>query len=371
MGNFHTKSKQSRKGKKSSSAEPASQKSSPQDTDALLHKSEPDQNLPPVSITVTGQSPPKAELAAGAASTSLWNRRSPVVNDSVACQYISINTYWRNLPPMDTKVFWMYSARNDTKSYHFMSAVDCDKLENAFQKGKESCRLDHGDGNTVNFTNMRQYTACGACHRFVQRLTQERYNELEREYRAFFEGNSNVSRSYWVLDCKSGYVLFTPEFQDIIDVADDKGQKVRIRLNTCYEYTIDPYTLTQVNTATGKERRIDKVKLGQTSKPVFGAFMVRYAAHAPEPEPKPNSKPELQVQAEPEPSVMEESCIYPQRESAGVPEHLRPTGHDPLDESCIYPPTHVPAPPRTPTEPTVQYHDAKDQSVKLVDYGWV
>lgn len=333
MGNFHTKSKQSKNRKVSGTVVSAT--GPPPAVEQKTSKVRIERNEP----VQVGQ-----------------GQKAQKVDDTGMDKHITINTYWRNLPPIDTNVYWMYSARNDVKSYHFMSAADCATLEKAFWQGKQACALEHGDGVRINFQDMVQYTHCGDCHRIVQRLTKERYDELKREYRSYFEAKP----SHWVLDCKSGYILFTPEYQDIINIANDKGQNVKIQLNQCYDYTIDPYKCTQLNNVTGKERKIDRVKLGFTSKPIFGSFMVKYEARTAV------TEPETGTGADPDPSIMEESCIYPQRESSSVPDYLRPTDHDPLEESCIYPATHVPNAHGTktdpPTPPEIQYHDAEEPS---------
>lgn len=357
MGNFQTKSKRSKSRSRSEN------RSEPDNVALLQNTQDAGQNAgrktPTVTFTVTDEN----------REHSFRQPRCGYHTD----QYITINTNWRNLPPLDVEVYWMYSARNDIKSYHFMSAVDCNKLEQAYQQGEDHCTLNHGDGVTVRFDDMKQYTACGQCQRVVQRLTSDRYRQLKCEYQTYFKPEND----FWALDCKSAYILFTPEFQDIINVADDKGQQAKVRLNLCYEYTINPYTLTQTNNVTGKVRRIAKVKIGKTTKPIYGSFLVKYNAMSSQSQSQSTvTETGTETETEVEQSVMEESCIYPHRQSSGAPS----TAYDPLEESCIYPATHIPKPHVPSDEPTVSYqneHDNRDgqdqngQDRQNDQYGYV
>jgi hypothetical protein len=249
--------------------------------------------------------------------------------------YITINTYWRNLPP-DSDVYWMYSCRNDKNSYYFMSAADCMKLETAYISGEESCILDYGDKVTVNFNTMMQSTACNDCHRHVQRLSKNQYDVLKNMYDLFFQ----IGKSYWALNCKSGYILYSPELQTIIDNAHNNDKAVEVRVGGVshgYTYTIDPYAKTQYNNVTRKTRTIDNITLGKTTKPIYGSFLTKIAAYADQS----NTDQSYADQSYADQSYDEQSCIYTEsacdktlKESCiyGPPS----TEDCSIDESCIY-----------------------------------
>jgi hypothetical protein len=262
---------------------------------------------------------------------------------------LSINTYWKNLPPINdsVSVYWMYSGRNDKNSFYFMSASDSRKLEASFQNGDRSCQLEYGDNNLlfsknnyVDFKSMKQVTGCGDDHRYVRRLDRNQYIELKKLYTETFQ----VGKSYWCLDCKTGYVLFFPSFQTIIDKAYRESSSVNITLNKCYNYNIDPYGGIQTNNITGKVRYIKSVLIGTNDKPVYGSFMTKFAAEAESMDESciyPTSTDIAPVQPEEqEQAVMDESCIYPTSTDI-APVQPEEQEQAVMDESCIYAPVYV------------------------------
>lgn len=252
----------------------------------------------------------------------------PPAQEQQCTEGVTINTYWKNLPPINIPVYWAYSSRNDPDTLYFMSADDCNILEQAYQEGKPSCHINHGDNVYVNFRDMRQYTGCGEAHRYVRRITSEQYQELKSAYL-----NDITSRAhYWCLNCRAGYILFSPKFQDIIDNAHNIGKNIKISLNRCYSYTIDPFCGTQQNNSTGKIRPIARIKQGCNTKVVYGSYLTKI----PVPPAKEHEN-EHEHEHDDVESMVEQSCIY---SAPVVPTHSpKSKGLDTdrlLDESCIY-----------------------------------
>lgn len=244
--------------------------------------------LPPTPPAPTHQSPPQ----------------SPI-NPS---KYITIDTNWRNQPYGDNLTsYWAYSGRSDKNSYYFMNRDDAEHLEQAYQQGDKGCYLSHGDQVYVDFNDMMQYTKCGDCHRYVQRLTNLEYHTLHDQYSLYFGKN----KPYWALDTKKGYLLYSPAIQDIINTAHDKEQAAQITINKTYTYTVDPHALLQTNNDTGKVRNIVHIKIGLPyDKPVIGSYGLRYEPIQTQTPPvnQHNVNDDDDADAETE---IDQSCIYP------------------------------------------------------------
>ena len=188
---------------------------------------------------------------------------------------LSINTYWKNLPPLYTDVYWLYSTRtssgaDDNYTYYFMSKSDSDALENAYNNRYGDCHLS-SHSVCVNFNKMMQRSTCGGIKRCVRRLTTKEYAELKQHYLDFMEGRTWL----WCLDCASGYVLYSPHFQEILDEAWEHSKNVTVRLNSSYSYYVDLVAMTQRNTSTGKTRRIARVLNHGNNKPILGSFLTK------------------------------------------------------------------------------------------------
>jgi len=145
---------------------------------------------------------------------------------------------------------------------------------------------------------------------------------------------------YWCLDCKQGYILFSPKFQDIIDEAYKNDKNVNIKLNRCYNYTIDPFNGTQINNHTSKVRNIVRIKQGQNSKPVYGAYLIKIPTAQLSQDPN-QQLAQDRAEFSMDQSVIEESCIYdnlafvaPKPQST-TPPSKQDTCEE-IDESCIY-----------------------------------
>jgi len=252
---------------------------------------------------------------------------------------VTYNTYWKNLPPIGVQVYWAYSSRNDPDSLYFMSVDDCLRLEDSYQRGEARCGLSHGCGQYVGFDTMLQYTECGDGHRYVRRLTKEEYGSLKQAYMENIQKRSD----YWCLDCKQGYILFSPKFQDIIDMAYNNDKNVNIKLNRCYDYTIDPFHGTQINNHTSKVRNIVRIKQGQNSKPVYGAYLIKIPISTEQVSQLPSQQlvQDRSLGFGMDQSVIEESCVYeapafnpPKPQPSTPPSKQTETGE--MEESCIY-----------------------------------
>lgn len=269
--------------------------------------------------------------------------QEPVQNCEPNYNGVTYNTYWKNLPPIGAQVYWAYSSRNDPNSLYFMSADECRILEDSYQRGETNCRLSHGYGQYVEFDTMLQYTECGDGHRHVRRLTKEEYDSLKQAYMENIQKRSD----YWCLDCKQGYILFSPKFQDIIDMAFNNDKNVNIKLNRCYDYTIDPFHGTQINNHTSKVRNIVRVKQGQNPKPVYGAYLIKIPISTEQVSQRPSQQlvQDRSLGFGMDQSVIEESCIYgappafdPPKPQPSTPpsKHTENTENTEMEESCIY-----------------------------------
>jgi len=161
-----------------------------------------------------------------------------------------------------------------------MSADESAELERAWNQWVNSdeymgkCSL--AIGSYVDFHTMQQLTPCGDV-RSVRRLSREQYQELKNQYTDYFNRKEYV----WCLDCRSRYLLYSPQFQQIINDAYEMGKAVTIRLTECYDYTIDPFHGIQRNNQTGTTRHIRLIKIGTQTKPIHGSFMFKVTAVAP------------------------------------------------------------------------------------------
>jgi hypothetical protein len=204
-----------------------------------------------------------------------------------------------------------------------MSASDCNNLESAYQSGDSTSGQVAIYGNYINFSCMKQYTECGECHRYVHRITAGEYESLKTAYLENILGRDH----YWCLDSRSGYILFPPKFQDIIDKAYTDNKNVNVQLNL--SYTLDPYHGTQTNNITGKVRHIIRIQKGQNTKVVYGSFLTKIPA-----EQSCNVEP-----AQFDSSVMEQgqSIDHPEQ-SYYAQLSVEPSQFDSsiMDQSCIY-----------------------------------
>jgi hypothetical protein len=291
-------------------------------------------------LGITGKSASK-ELSAAKAPSEQAPVQPTVVQSTVQkCEPnyngVTYNTYWKNLPPIGVQVYWAYSSRNDPDSLYFMSVDDCRILEDSYQRGEARCGLSHGCGQYVGFDTMLQYTECGDGHRYVRRLTKEEYDSLKQAYMENIQKRSD----YWCLDCKQGYILFSPKFQDIIDMAYNNDKNVNIKLNCCYDYTIDPFNGTQINNHTSKVRNIVRIKQGQNSKPVYGAYLIKIPIST-EQQVSQQLVQDRSLGFGMDQSVIEESCIYgaptfnPPKPQPSTPPSKQ-TENGEMEESCIY-----------------------------------
>ena len=74
---------------------------------------------------------------------------------------VTVDTYWKNLPPVGVDVYWTYSGRDDPNTLYFMSVSDCEQLERSYQEGNAlSGSLGYGDDVHVDFRSMVQTTGC-------------------------------------------------------------------------------------------------------------------------------------------------------------------------------------------------------------------
>ena len=237
-----------------------------------------------------------------------------------------LNICWKNIPPA-ADAYWAYSSRNDKNSYHFMSAADCMNVEFAYQRGDEVYRFSNG--NTIRFREMRQYTACGDCHRYIKRLTAQEFQARKQLYLEYFANRDH----YWCLDCKTGYVLYAPAYQTILDCAYADNKTVTIELTQSYSYDIDPFHGTQRNNTTGKIRKVANVQRNTNTKPIYGAYLVKLLPSLPAPAPTQAQTLSISTRQTTEHTEADEnSCIYTSATNGNV-------STDPavsMDASCIY-----------------------------------
>ena len=178
-----------------------------------------------------------------------------------------LNICWRNIPPQ-ASVYWAYSGVSDRNSYYFMP--DSVEVEQAYQQGDE--RFTFCNGAYIDFKQMIQHTSQAGRTRDVRRITSERLLALRDRYLASLDTRSHN----WCLDCRSGYVLYSPAIQLVLDKAYAEGQTVTI--TQCYSYDIDPLHGTQRNINTGKVRKVVRLFRGTNSKPIYGPYLVMIPA---------------------------------------------------------------------------------------------
>lgn len=241
--------------------------------------------IEPASRTTTGTTP----AAEPAPLPYISIAETQAGEDSAVCQLlrsgITIDTYWKNAPPKNCNVMWAYSSHK-CRDYYFMSSVNSDYLERKFQKGYSSA--DINSCQTVMFATGQQRSSCGGIDRNVRRITAKHYQDLMNEYRNFF----NKREVLWCLKCKKSYVLYSPGYQQLLDVAYRDGDKLlRVNTNDCYTYEIDPRRYTQKNLHTGKIREIARVYRNHNDMPIYGAY-------------------HLKIDVATSSSIMERSCIY-------------------------------------------------------------
>jgi hypothetical protein len=209
-----------------------------------------------------------------------------------------LNICWHNIPPK-TSVYWAYSGISDRNSYYFMG--DSMAVEACYSSGHS--RFTLANGSYIDFAEMRQYTLQPGRTRDIRRITSDQFSALRERYLASLEARS----CYWCLDCKTGYVLYSPAIQSILDRALAEGTTITI--SQCYSYDIDPFRETQRNNYTGKTRRVARVTRGSNTKPIYGPYLVKIPACAV----PPVAPTEPCVGPTDLDSGLDASCIYSQQ----------------------------------------------------------
>ena len=198
---------------------------------------------------------------------------------------ICVDTYWKNLPPPNCNVYWLYSSHVGD-DYYFMSAIDSNKLESSYQRGKDSSSIS-AVGARVNFVQGSQISNCGGINRNVRRLSKQQYDDIQKEYKAYFNERSVL----WCLKCKKHYLLYSPKYQRELDIAFQNGSILNVKVNDKYSYKIDARYYKQENTSTGKIREMSRVYPSCNDMVIYGSHFLKYdRAEAP--------------------SIMEQSNIY-------------------------------------------------------------
>lgn len=198
---------------------------------------------------------------------------------------LTVDTYWKNLPPPGCDVFWLYSSHAGT-DYYFMTASDANSLEQAYQRGYDSGRIS-AVGAYINFRQGKQISSCGGISRNARRLSKAQYEDIQEQYKEFF----NKRDVLWCLKCKKHFLLYSPKYQLELDIAYRNGTTLCVKINDRYSYEIDPRYYTQKNTSTGKVRDIARVYPNCNDMPIYGSHFLKF------------DKAEA-------PSIMEQSNIY-------------------------------------------------------------
>jgi len=163
-----------------------------------------------------------------------------------------------------------------------MDAQVSDLIENAFQSQAEGFRLRNPDVY-IDFSQAVQRSNCGGITRHVRRLTAVQYNRLKQQYINFYR-----NRTWnWCLVCRSGYILYEPRFQTVLDQAWERGTPVTISLHGHYSYFIDvssqkpdgPIYGYQINKTTQRNRSVARIINGANTLPIYGSFMVKLEAN--------------------------------------------------------------------------------------------
>lgn len=203
---------------------------------------------------------------------------------------ITIDTYWKNAPPKNCEVFWVYSSSKGG-DYYFMSADTSNYLERKYQKGRDISKVPnksfYSEGQTIDFDTGKQVSRFSNIKRNVRRITAKHYQELMQQYQDVF----NKREVLWCLSCRKSYVLYAPGYQQELDAAYSAGNLLMVSTNDCYTYTIDPRNYTQKNNKTGRVREIARVYREHNSKPIYGAY-------------------HLKIDVSAGTSIMDRSCIY-------------------------------------------------------------
>lgn len=205
--------------------------------------------------------------------------------DNKLMRGINVDTYWKNLPPPGCDVYWLYSSYAGS-DYYFMSQQDADALERAYQHGGNRCSLSAVDAY-VDFPSAKQVSNCGGIRRNVRRLSKQQYQNIQKEYKEFFNSRSN----FWCLKCKKYYLLYSPKYQRELDIAFQNGSILSVKINDKYSYTIDPRNYYQFNISTNKKREVSRVYENCNDMIVYGSHFLKF------------DRAET-------PSIMEQSNIY-------------------------------------------------------------
>lgn len=188
---------------------------------------------------------------------------------------INVNTYWKNIPPPECKIYWLYSNTISNgcsgSDYYFMSQEDSDNLERSYIQGKQTCDLSAVNAS-VDFRIAKQRSKCGGGERNIRRLTKQQYTDIQNQYKDFFCGRS----VYWCLRCRNHYLLYSPKYQEELDRAYQDGNILNVKINDRYSYTIDPRNYYQKNNFTEKKRELARVYANCNDMVIYGSHFLKY-----------------------------------------------------------------------------------------------